>query len=98
MWDPEFCEHVAPTPEARECLLAAGFVDLEANDASGTPYLAHRHIPPRMLRAMALELKRQSAELEGGGGGGESNEDTSESNEDIFEYKDGKLVKVTNKG
>ena len=30
--------------------------------------------------------------------GGESNEDTSESNEDIFEYKDGKLVKVTNKG
>ena len=69
MWDPEFCEHVAPTPEARECLLAAGFVALEANDASGTPYLAHRHIPPRMLRAMALELKRQSAELEGGGGG-----------------------------
>ena len=69
MWDPEFCEHVAPTPEARECLLAAGFVALETNDASGTPYLAHRRIPPRMLRAMALELKRQSAELEGGGGG-----------------------------
>ena len=69
MWDPEFCEHVAPTPEARECLLAAGFVALETNDASGTPYLAHRRIPPRMLRAMALELKRQAAELEGGGGG-----------------------------
>ena len=67
MWDPEFCEHVAPTPEARECLLAAGFVALETNDASGTPYLAHRRIPPRMLRAMALELKRQAAELEGHG-------------------------------
>ena len=70
MWDPEFCTHVAPTPEARECLLAAGFVALETNDASSTPYLAQRRVPPRVLRAMALELKRQSAALEAGGGGG----------------------------
>ena len=70
MWDPEFCNHVAPTPEARECLLAAGFVALETNDASSTPYLAQRRVPPRVLRAMALELKRQSAALEGGGGSG----------------------------
>jgi hypothetical protein len=70
MWDPEFCNHVAPTPEARECLLAAGFVALETNDASNTPYLAQRRVPPRVLRAMALELKRQSAALEAGGDGG----------------------------
>lgn len=30
--------------------------------------------------------------------GGESNEDTGESNKDVFEYIDGKIVKVTNKG
>ena len=70
MWDPEFCNHVAPTPEARECLLVAGFVALETNDASSTPYLAQRRVPPRVLRAMALELKRQSSALEGGGGSG----------------------------
>ena len=63
-WDPEFCNHVAPTPEALACLRAAGF-DRETKDASGTPYLAQRRVPPRVLRALAREL-RAALDAEGG--------------------------------
>ena len=69
MWDPAFVQLVAPSPEARACLEAAGF-DRETVDArSGAPYLQQRRrVSPRVLRALTLELRRALVAMGDGDG------------------------------